>query len=82
VETPVIGLYAATNPARSGPYLSRQWCIDKYDEAARQFLGKPADQLAWTTKIEQPGVMDLITPDDVIRKLHSLLLLRSRRRKS
>ena len=23
VEPPVIGLYAATNPARSGPYLSR-----------------------------------------------------------
>jgi len=80
VETPVIGLYAATNPARSGPYLSRQWCIDKYDEAARRFMGKPADQLAWTTKIEQPGVMDLITPEEVIRKLHSLLLLHSRRR--
>ncbi len=29
VGTPVIGLYAATNPARSGPYLSRRWCIDR-----------------------------------------------------
>ena len=29
VGTPVIGLYAATNPARSGPYLSRAWCVDR-----------------------------------------------------
>ena len=42
VGTPVVGLYAATNPARSGPYLSRQWCVDKYDAAARKLLGKPA----------------------------------------
>jgi heptosyltransferase I len=80
VGTAVIGLYAATNPARSGPYLSRQWCLDKYDEAARRLLGKPASDLAWTTKIERPGVMDLITPDEVIKKLHSVLASLSRRR--
>lgn len=80
VGTPVVGLYAATNPARSGPYLSRQWCVDKYDVAAQRLLGKPASQLPWTTKIERPGVMDLITPDEVIRKLHSVLLSLSRRR--
>jgi heptosyltransferase I len=81
VGTPVIGLYAATNPARTGPYLSRQWCIDKFDVAARRLLGKPAHELPWTTKIERPGVMDLITPDEVIRKLHSVLLALSRHRR-
>jgi heptosyltransferase I len=80
VGTPVIGLYAATNPARSGPYLSRQWCVDKYDLAARRLLGKPAAELPWTTKIERPGVMDLITPDDVIKKLHALLLSLTRKK--
>jgi heptosyltransferase I len=80
VGTPVIGLYAATNPARSGPYLSRQWCIDKYDVAARRLLGRPAAELPWTTKIERPGVMDLITPDDVIKKMHALLLSLTRRK--
>jgi len=80
VGTPVIGLYAATNPARSGPYLSRQWCIDKYDAAARLVYDKPASELPWTTKIERPGVMDLITPDEVIRKLHSVLLTLARRK--
>ena len=80
VGTPVIGLYAATNPARSGPYLSRQWCVDKYDAAARRLLGKPAAELPWTTKIEKSGVMDLITPDEVNRKLHAVLLALQRRR--
>ncbi len=80
VGIPVIGLYAATNPARSGPYLSRQWCVDKYDAAARRLLGRPAAELPWTTKIERPGVMDLITPDDVIKKLHALLLSLTRRK--
>jgi len=73
VGTPVIGLYAATNPARSGPYLSRQWCVDAYGEAAMQFCGKPADQLAWTRKIEEPGVMALITVPRVTAKLDELL---------
>ncbi len=80
VGTPVIGLYAATNSARSGPYLSRQWCVDKYDAAARLVYGQPASALPWTTKIERPGVMDLITVDEVIRKLHSVLLALARRR--
>ncbi len=79
VGTPVIGLYAATNPARSGPYLSRQWCVDRYDAAARKFLGKPAAEIPWTTKIEEPGVMDLIQPEDVIKKLHGILAQQVRR---
>jgi len=73
VGLPVIGLYAATNPQRAGPYYSRQWCVDKYDEAARKFLGRPAAQIPWTTKIEQPGVMDLIAVSEVIEKLDALI---------
>src|SRR5262245_48885699 len=80
VGTPVVGLYAATNPARSGPYLSRQWCVDKYDAAAQRLLGKPATALPWTTKIERPGVMDLITPDEVKKKLQSVLVSLARKR--
>jgi heptosyltransferase I len=73
VGLPVIGLYAATNPERSGPYYSRQWCVDKYDEAARKFLGRTKAQIPWTTKIEQPGVMDLITVSEVTEKLDALI---------
>jgi len=80
VGTPVIGLYAATNAARSGPYLSRASCVDRYAEAARLFLGAEPAQLKWTTKIERPGVMDLITPYDVIAKLDVLMRHPLRRR--
>jgi heptosyltransferase I len=73
VGTPVIGLYAATNPGRSGPYLSRAHCVDAYDRAARRFLGRPAADLRWTQKIEQPGVMDLIEVDEVCTRLDGLL---------
>jgi heptosyltransferase I len=80
VDTPVIGLYAATNPARSGPYLSRRWCVDLYDAAARKFMGKPASELPWTTKIEMPGVMELIEVPAVTAKLDELLALRPKER--
>lgn len=77
VGTPVIGLYAATNPARSGPYLSRHWCVDAYPLAARRFRGRSPEALPWTTKIETPGVMDLITVDAVRGKLDALLAARA-----
>jgi heptosyltransferase I len=73
VGTPVIGLYAATNPARSGPYLSGRWCINAYPAAARTFRGCEPSELPWNHKIEEPGVMDLITVDQVTAKIDELL---------
>ncbi len=64
--TKVLGLHAASNPARSGPYSDRRYCVDRYDEAARRFLGKPAAALRWGTKVERAAVMDLITVEDAI----------------
>jgi len=66
MDTPVLGLHAASNPARSGPYRTRRYCVDRYDDAARKYLGKPASALKWGTKIEHDGVMALITVDDAI----------------
>ena len=62
--TKVLGLHAASNPARSGPYSDLRYCVDRYDDAARKYLGKPASELSWGTKIEHDGVMDLVTVDD------------------
>jgi heptosyltransferase I len=73
VGTPVIGLYAATNPARSGPYFSREWCVDRYEAAAHRYRDRAATGLPWTTKIEEPGVMDLVTPPAVIERLDALM---------
>jgi heptosyltransferase I len=68
VGTKVLGLHAASNPNRSGPYSDRRWCVDKYDAAARKYLGKPASEIPWGSKIEKPGVMDLIGVDEVIER--------------
>lgn len=73
VGTRVIGLYAATNPARSGPYLSRRWCVNAYPQAALRFRGLAPEELPWTEKIEEPGVMDLIEVPQVTAKLDELL---------
>jgi heptosyltransferase I len=73
VGTPVIGLYAATNPARSGPYLSRQWCVDAYPQAAVKYCGKTPGGLPWTRKIEERGVMELIEVPQVTAKIDQLL---------
>ena len=73
VGTPVIGLYAATNPARSGPYLSQQWCVNRFPEAARTFMRREPEQLPWWVKIERPGVMDLIRPLDEIERLDQIM---------
>lgn len=62
----VLGLHAASNPHRSGPYSDRRYCVDRYDDAARKYLRKPASQIAWGTKIEHAGVMDLVTVEDVV----------------
>jgi heptosyltransferase I len=72
VGAKVIGLHAASNPARSGPYSDQRWCVDRYDAAARKFLHKSAAEIPWGTKIEYPGVMDLVEVADVIERLEAL----------
>ena len=66
VGTAVLGLHAASNPLRSGPYSNIRYCVNRYDDAAQRFLGCHATQLRWGTKIERNGVMELIRVDDAI----------------
>lgn len=73
VNTPVIGLYAASNCQRSGPYLSRNYCVDKYEAAAQLIHQKSANELKWGAKLEKQGVMDLIQADDVIMKIDTIM---------
>jgi heptosyltransferase I len=62
----VLGLHAPSNPERSGPYSDRRYCVDRYDDAARKYRGRPAAELRWGTKIEHEGVMDLVTVEDAV----------------
>lgn len=71
--TPVIGLYAASNSNRSGPYLSKELCVDKYEVAAKKYMHKSANELKWGKYIHRSGVMTLIQVDDVIVKLNQIV---------
>lgn len=74
--TPVLGLYACTDAERSGPYSDRRWTVNRYDAAARTFLGVPASALRWGKRVEFPGAMDLVEVDAVVEcfdRLHAHL---------
>ena len=69
VGTPVIGLYATSNPLRTGPYVSRQLTVNRYPDALEKFTGKTVDEVRWGRRVRHPDAMDLITCDEVCRKI-------------
>jgi heptosyltransferase I len=71
--TPVVGLYAATDPARSGPYRYQNLCTNHYSRAAQQFLQKPVTRLRWGQKVEREGVMALISVAEVCALLRGAI---------
>jgi heptosyltransferase I len=58
--TPVIGLYASSNPDRTGPYLSRELCVNMYPDAVARYLGKKVSDLRWGQRVRNPAAMGLI----------------------
>jgi heptosyltransferase I len=67
--TSVLGIYAATWSRRSGPYNSLQWCADAFPQAAVKYRSQTADRVRWGSRIEKPGVMDLVSVNEVKQKL-------------
>jgi heptosyltransferase I len=60
VQTPVIGLYATSNPDRTGPYLSRDLTVNAYPEALQKFLGKSVEEVRWGQRVRDPRAIGLI----------------------
>lgn len=69
VGTDVLGIYAASNPYRSGPYNSLEWCVNRYPEALEKFTGKTVDNARWGAKAEFEGAMELVTVEDATAML-------------
>ena len=67
--TPVVGLYASSNPARTGPYLSQMFTINRYPDAIRRYLGKTEAEVRWGQRVRNPAVMALIEVADVTEKI-------------
>jgi len=64
VGTDVLGIFAASNPNRSGPYNSLEWCVNRYPEALEKFTGKTVDEARWGAKAEFEGAMELVSVQD------------------
>jgi len=73
VGTPVVALFATTNPRRAAPYRSRHLVVDRYDEACRAFLGKPAAAVRFGTRVRNREAMRLIEIADVMEKVAEVL---------
>lgn len=69
VGTPVIGLYATSNPQRTGPYLSQHLTVNRYPDAVEKYLHRDVDEIRWGRRIRDAAAMDLITIGDVTDKI-------------
>lgn len=72
VGTPVIGLYASSNPRRTGPYTSRDLTVDRYAEALYEFEGKSVSDVRFGHRVRDPRAMQLIEVADVTAKIDLL----------
>ena len=59
--TPVIGLYATTNPDRARPYLSANWVVNLYPDAIDKKYHKQVEEMPWGTRVRDEWAMNLIT---------------------
>jgi heptosyltransferase I len=65
VGTPVIGLYATTNPDRARPYLNPDLVVNRYPDAVYEKYKKSVDEVPWGIRIREPGTMEQIRAEVV-----------------
>jgi heptosyltransferase I len=63
--TPVLGLYAHSNPKRTGPYLYQDYVAEVYHQNLLQQKGKTADKLKWGVRVKGKDLMQQITVKQV-----------------
>lgn len=71
--TPVLGLYAHSNPKRTGPYFNVDDVVSVYEQAVTQQQGKPLAELAWSTRAKGTDLMQAITVDAVINQFDRIM---------
>lgn len=69
--TPAIGLFASSNPLRTGP-LDQRWLVNRYPEALKEDCGKTIEQARWGQRVRDPKVMDRIMPDEVCARIDDM----------
>ncbi len=73
VGTPVVGLYAATDPRQTGPYRDLDRVVSAYPEAVAAEYGRPPEALPWGIRCHDPGAMARIPVAAVTARLQAVL---------
>jgi len=73
LELPIIGLYATSNPLRTGPYSNQKYIINKYNEATLKFINKESTNLKWGERVRDKKAMKLISLSDVKSKIKEII---------
>jgi heptosyltransferase I len=73
VGTPVLGLYAHSNPKRTGPYRDLDKVISVYEELVEKEYQKTVAELPWSTRVHDSDAMQHIRIDQVLAKVERLI---------
>jgi heptosyltransferase I len=73
MSTPVIGLYATTNPDRARPYLSAKWVVNRYPDALDKKHHKSVKDMPWGTRVRDSWAMNLITVEETINMIDKFM---------
>ena len=74
--TPVIGLYAHSNPNRTGPYFSLNYTISAYEQHVKQQHGKKLNELPWSARAKGKHLMKEISTEQVITMFNQLTAIK------
>ena len=73
LNLPVIGLYATSNPLRTGPYCKLDYTINMYPQALEIFMNKKIDDVKWGERVRNREAMKLIKIDDVKTQIKRIM---------
>jgi len=73
VGTPVIGLYAHSNPQRTGPYLYQKYVVSCYKEMIEKQEKNSLKKLPWGIRAKGKDLMNAITLNQVTDKIKQVI---------
>jgi len=73
VDTPVVGLYAHSNPQRTGPFKSQANVVSVYASELKNQTGKSIEQNRWGKRVKGDDLMNQIRCEQVIDKIELVI---------
>jgi heptosyltransferase I len=71
--TPVLGVYAHSNPKRTGPYLYQKYVTEVYHRNLFLQKGDSAENLKWGVRVKGADLMQQITVEHVKEKFDNIV---------